>query len=145
MRPSGAHTHPESGSGIAAAAAVIAAVAFASASIPLAHALAGLLRAVLIAVLAATAVLAVAATVAITICLRRHRLPRPGQPARLITSPARPVTTTLPPPRAVSAPVVHLHLHGITAEDAAAALARIPALFDLPEGRRTGHAWQRHP
>ena len=145
MRPSGAHTHPESGSGLAVAVAVIAAVAFASASVPLAHALAGLLRAVLITVIAAIAVLAVATIVAITICLRRHRLPWPGQPSRLITSPARPVTTTLPPPRAVGAPAVHLHLHGITAEDAAAALAHLPVVFDPPEGRRTGHAWQRHP
>src|SRR6516162_4165577 len=102
MRPSGAHTHPESGSGLAAAMAVIAAIAFVSASVPLAHALAGLLRAVLITV--------IAATVAIAICLRRHHIIRPGQPSRLITSPARPVTTTMPPPRAVGAPAVHLHL-----------------------------------
>src|SRR5215813_12636820 len=128
MRPSGAHTHPESGSGLAVAVAVIAAVAFVSASVPLAHALAGLLRAVLVAVIAAIAVLAVAAIVAITICLRRHHIIRPGQPSRLITSPARPVPT-IPPPRAVSAPVVHLHLHGITAEDAAAALAHLPVVF----------------
>src|SRR5262249_30712816 len=119
MRPSGAHTHPESGSGLAAAVAVIAAVAFVSASVPLAHALAARLRVVLITVLAAIVVLAVAAIVAITLCLRRHRIIRPGQPSRLITSPARPVTT-IPPPRAVGAPAVHLHLHGITAGDVAA-------------------------
>jgi hypothetical protein len=134
MRPSGAHTHPESGSGIAAAVAVIAAVAFASASVPLVHALADLLRAVLITVLAATAVLAVAATVAITICLRRHRLPQPGHPSWLITPPARPVATVPPNQRAVSAPLVHLHLHGITVEDVAAALARLPALSDTSKG-----------
>jgi len=140
MRPSGAHTHPESGSGLAAAMAVIAAMAFVSASVPLAHALAGLLRAVLITVIAATVVLAVAATVAIAICLRRHHIIRPGQPSRLITSSARPVTTTMPPPRAVGAPAVHLHLHGITAEDVAAALAHLPLASDLSEGRLTGHA-----
>src|SRR5215467_11543916 len=117
MRPSGAHTHPHSGSGMAAAVAVIAAVAFASAPVPLAHAPAGLLRAVLVTVIAATTVLAVAATVAITICLRRHRLPRPGQPSRLITPAARPVVMIPPHQRAVSAPSVHLHLHDITAED----------------------------
>src|SRR5262245_14635496 len=144
MRPSGAHTHPETGNGLAAAVAVIAAVAFVSASVPLAHALAGLLRAVLITVLAATVVLAVAAIVAIIICLRRHRLPWPGQPSRLTTSSARPVTM-IPPQQAVGAPAVHLHLYGITAEDAAAALAHLPVAFDPSEGRRTGHAWQRHP
>jgi hypothetical protein len=139
MRPSGAHTHPESGNGLAAAVAVIAAVAFVSASVPLVHALAGLLRAVLVTVIAATAVLAVAMTAAIAVCLRCHRLPRPGQPFRLITSSARPVST-ISPPRAVGAPAVHLHLHGITAEDAAAALAHLPIASDPPEGRLTGHA-----
>jgi hypothetical protein len=134
MRPSGAHTHPESGSGLAVAVAVIAAVAFVSASVPLAHVLAGLLRAVLVTVIAAIAVLAVAVIVAITICLRRHHIIRPGQPSRLITSPARPVTATRQPQRAVGAPAVHLHLHGITAEDVAAALARLPALSDPSKG-----------
>jgi len=114
--------------------AVAAAVAVASAPVPLAHALAGLLRAVLITVLAATAVLAVAATVALTLCLRRHRLPPPGQPSRLITSPACPVTTAPPSPPTVSAPAVHLHLHGIAAGDAAAALAHLSALSDPPKG-----------
>jgi hypothetical protein len=131
MRPSGAHTHPESGSGLAAAVAVIAATALVA--VPASHALAGLLRAVLVTVLAATAVLTVAATVAITICLRRHRLPQLGQPSRLITPPARPVTTAQPPQQ-VGTPAVHLHLHGITAEDIAAALACLPVLSDPPKG-----------
>src|SRR5262249_60119283 len=113
MRPSGAHTHPETGNGLAAAVAVIAAVAFVSASVPLAHALAGLLRAVLITVLAATVVLAVAAIVAIIICLRCHRLLWPGQPSRLITSPARPVTM-IPPQQAVRAPARPPHPFRLT-------------------------------
>jgi len=143
MRPSGEHTHPAPGSGLAAVLAAIAGAALVAA--PASYVLAGLLHAVVVTVIAATAVVAVALAVAITICLRRHRLPQPGQPSQLITPPARPVTTALPHQRAVCAPAVHLHLHGITAENVAAALAYLPVLADPPEGRLTGHVWQRQP
>ncbi len=114
MRPSGAHTHPSGGAGalaaLAAAVAVIAAVK--------------MLLAVLW-LLAAILGLAVAAAVALAAWLNRRE-----------PSPPWTVSQLQPPPAARAQPVraqrrpaieggqhVHLHLHGLTAEQIAQILA----------------------
>ena len=120
MKPSGAHTHPGSG-GLALAVAVIAVAAVA---VPVIHALTNLIE-VLAVVILGLGVLGVAALVCL-LRLQGHQ----GQ--------ARTIPPALPPrvygsasvqgrsePRALPArQELHLHLHGVSAEDVAAIIAR---------------------
>jgi hypothetical protein len=130
--PDGAHTHG-GGSGIGTAVAVVLAVAVvASIAGPVVHAAAELVRAVVIAaaVILGLGLAAGAALVA-------WRLRRGRQNAPLVVHQARPVTRrpaeSLPVPQRSAAPLpasnpaatgqaaeLHLHFHGLTAEEAAA-------------------------
>ena len=125
MRPSGAHTHPDGGGG--AAVAVLALFILVGAGSTIAAALADVLR-VLALIACTTAALAVAAAAGVVVWRVRHR-----------NRPAPWTVTTLPPSRATRAVVppqaqrpaigrgndVHLHLHGLSPADIAAALAHL--------------------
>ncbi len=129
MRPSGAHTHPTS-SGSGAAVAVIAAVVAVSVAVPVIHALTGLLETVLITALACLALAITTLTTFLVIYLRRNRLRPPGVPYALRAHTTRPPLTaaaTHRPALGQAAPAVHLHLHGVTADAIAHALANYPA------------------
>jgi hypothetical protein len=125
MRPSGAHTHDEGASG--AAVAVLALFILAGAGSTIAAALADVLR-VLVLVASVTAGLAVAATAGVVAWRVRHRDRR--APWTVTTLPARRAARMLAPPRAQRPAIgrggdVHLHLHGLSPADIAAALARL--------------------
>jgi hypothetical protein len=116
MKPSGAHTHPEMGSGggngwlVILGAIVLAAIAG-----PAAHALSDLIQALAITVAVVLAAAGLAAALAYRI---RHKdtkaLTRQGK--RALPAPQQ---------RALGrAQEVHLHFHGVSAEDVAAILAR---------------------
>jgi hypothetical protein len=128
--PDGAHTHG-SGGGIGAAVVAVVAIALAVKVLPVVvGAVAELVHLVLIvaAVLAGIAAAAGAAYVAFRL---RHRA---TEPARLVHR-AHPVTQrrsqALPEPRPAieRSQEVHLHLHGVSAEDVAAI---------IEQGRRDG-------
>jgi len=128
MKPSGAHTHPDTNSGIAIAA-VIAAVFAASVAVPVIHALTGLLETVLITALVCLALAITALSAFLVIYLRRNRLRPPGQPFAVRAHTTRsPLTAAANhrPALGQAAPAVHLHLHGVTADDIAHALANHP-------------------
>jgi len=138
MKPSGAHTHPHSGSGLPAALAVTATTALAvSVAGPVLRAVAALLRAVLItgAVCAAVAIIALAALIACR--LRRARDSTSGHPFGLAARATRPQASPAPPTAALrhpAAPAIHLHLYGMSAQDVAEALARQPITTDYLDG-----------
>jgi membrane protein implicated in regulation of membrane protease activity len=115
MKPSGAHTHPEMGGGGGNGWLVIfGAIALATIAGPAAHAIRDLIMVLAITV---AAVVAVAATAAVLTYRARHRdtrtltqrdmraLPTPGQQAL------------------GRAQEIHLHFHGVSAEDVAAIIA----------------------
>jgi hypothetical protein len=117
MKPSGAHTHPEmGGSGSGNRWLVIAgAIALAAIGGPVAHAIRDLIMALAITVAVA---LAAAGTAAILTVRARSR----GAP--VLTQQG---TRALPAPgqRALGrAHEIHLHFHGVSAEDVAAIIAR---------------------
>lgn len=134
MHPSGAHTHPEHGGGAGGAAvAVLALMILAAFARPLLHLIGGLehtlaelLRVLLLAaaVITGTSVAAGAGFVAWK--LRRTR------PAARYTAtvwhpqrrPAPPVSGQQRPALGARPAEVHLHLHGLTPEQAAEAIAR---------------------
>ena len=117
MKPSGAHTHP-GGGGLALAVAVIAVAAVA---VPVIHALTNLIE-VLAVIIAALAALGTAALVCL---LRLRRQPPRTLPPQLYGSPSVHAVQGRPGPRALPArPEVHLHFHGVGAEDVAEILRR---------------------
>jgi hypothetical protein len=125
MRPSGAHTHPDSGGG--AAVAVLALFILVGAGGAIAAAAGDVLR-VLALVACVTTGLAVTAAAGVVVWRIRHR-DRPA-PWTVTTLPARPATRMLVPPAAQRRAIgrgndVHLHLHGLSPADIAAALARL--------------------
>jgi hypothetical protein len=147
MRPSGAHTHHDGGGAGAAAAAVLALMIVAAFARPLLHVLDGLghalaellhALAVLVHVLFIAAVALAGAAVAAGAGLVAWKLRHPRRRDR----PAAPYTATvvqrgqarrgdvLPPRAYVRRPElgrpaeVHLHLHGLTPDQAAEAIAR---------------------
>jgi len=114
MKPSGAHTHPETGGGngwlLIAGALALAAIAG-----PVAHAIRDL---IMVLAITMAVVLAAAGTAAVLI----HRARCRGTRALAQRS-----MRALPPAeqRALGrAPEVHLHFHGVSAEDVAAIIAR---------------------
>jgi hypothetical protein len=114
MKPSGAHTHPEMGGGnrwlVILGAIVLAAIAR-----PVAHAIRDL---IMMLAITAAVLLAVAGTAAAL----THRVRRRGVSA--LTRRGMPVLPT-PEHRALErAQEVHLHFHGVSAEDLAAIIAR---------------------
>jgi hypothetical protein len=127
MKPSGAHTHPSSGSSLPAALAVIAAAAVAVAAAgPVADAIASLLRAVIITGAALIAV-AVAALVALAIYRARHSPGLPPHPPWVTGRAGWPHIHETPRRTALgrpNPPVIHLHLHGTSPQDVAEVLAR---------------------
>jgi hypothetical protein len=114
-------TTDSGGSGAGAAALVIgAAVMVAAVAGPVLAAVAELARLVVIIVIAA-AVLALAATGTVVVYRLRHGQPR-ALPPRMYGSRSvqdRTQSRALP-----ARPEVHLHFHGVTAEDVAAIIAR---------------------
>jgi hypothetical protein len=118
----GAHTHG-TGGGIGAALAIgLGAVLAASIAGPVAAAVGELVRLVVIAV-AVILGLGVAAVVALLVYRVRHRRAIPPPPVLYPPPPARPVQARTHP-QAIERPAVHLHFHGITAEDVAAILGQ---------------------
>jgi hypothetical protein len=127
MKPSGAHTHPGGGGTGGAVLVVLAVIVAAAVARPVIDALAELVRLVLIAV-AVTGGLALAGGTAFVVYRVRHR----GAVRVLPVPRAHPVTwqaaEPLPAPQrpAIEAPrEVHLHFHGVSAEDVAELLARV--------------------
>jgi hypothetical protein len=117
MKPSGAHTHPEMGGGGSGNGwlVVLGAIALAATAGPVAHAIRDL---VMVLGITVAVVLAVAGTAAVL----TYRVPR--RDARALT---RRGIRALPTPgqRALGrAQEVHLHFHGVSAEDVAAVIAR---------------------
>jgi hypothetical protein len=114
MKPSGAHTHPEMGGGNRRLV-ILGAIALAAIAGPVAHAIRDLIMMLAITV---AALLAVAGTVAVL----THRMHRRG--TRALTRRGMPA---LPAPEHRTlgrAQEVHLHFHGVSAEDLAAIIAR---------------------
>jgi hypothetical protein len=124
--PDGAHTHGSGGGGLGTAVLVIAGAALFVNAAPLAlAAAAGLLHLVLVA---AAVILGLAAVGLVAFgAWRWHRYRHPDA-ARATAFPpgsARAAQALPRPPRAIEQPgELHLHLHGMTAEDIAAILAR---------------------
>jgi hypothetical protein len=117
MKPSGAHTHPEMGGGGGGNGwlVILGVLALAALAGPVAHAIRDLIM-----VLAATAavVLAVAGMTAVLTYRVRSRGARalPQRGVRVLPAPEQ---------RALGhAHEVHLHFHGVSAEDVAAIIAR---------------------
>jgi hypothetical protein len=127
MKPSGAHTHPDSSGTGSAVLVVLAVIVAAALARPVIAAVAELVRLVLIAG-AVTLGLALTAGAA----LAAHRLRRRGPGAALVVHRVTPVTPraaeTLPAaPRPVietPRPEIHLHLHGVSAADIAAVISQ---------------------
>lgn len=141
MKPSGAHTHPPSGSGLPAALAVIAVAAIAAVAGPVLDAVAALLHAVIL-IGAVTIAVAIAALVALAV-YRAHR-PRSGSAhSRWLAGRAGPPHLSAAPRRAAlgqaSPPVIHLHLRGTSPQDVAEVLARHFLTIDSQDGG------DRHP
>jgi hypothetical protein len=136
MHPSGAHTHPDGGSGIGAVVGIVVAGAVvASIAGPVIAAVTALIQLVLI-IVAVLAGLALAAGLALVVW-RVRRGPRPApwaapaavRPGRAAVGVAGPVS-----PSRVGAPGgLHLHLHGASPQDIAAALAHLTAAAERPE------------
>jgi hypothetical protein len=117
MKPSGAHTHPEMGGGGSGNGwlVILGAIALAAIARPVAHAIRDLIMVLGITV---AVVLAVAGTAAVLTYRVRRR------DTRALT---RRGIRALPTPeeRALGrAQEVHLHFHGVSAEDVAAIIAR---------------------
>jgi hypothetical protein len=130
--PDGAHTHGSGGSGIGTAVLVVLGAALAmNLAGPVAAAAGELLHIVMVAA-GVILGLGVAVLAAVITWRLRHRRPRTPQDAL-----AANYRGVVPPPGAgasgavtaaqrpaLEQPVVHLHLHGVSAEDIAAILAR---------------------
>jgi hypothetical protein len=136
MRPSGAHTHPDGGSG-GAAVAVLALFILVGAGSTIAAALSDVLHVLALAALV-TAGLALAAAAGVVVWRLRHRnrpapwtaTAVPGRAARLVV-----------PPRAQRTAIgrgndVHLHLHGLSPADITAALTQLNNGHDDDSYRR---------
>lgn len=135
MRPSGAHTHPEHGGGAGGAAvAVLALMILAAFAKPLLHVIGGLQHtlAELLRVLAVAAAVSVGTALVAGIGLVAWKLRRTRRPAARYTAtvlqphhrPVPPVTADRPRALGARPAEVHLHLHGLTPEQAAEAIAR---------------------
>jgi hypothetical protein len=116
MKPSGAHTHPEMGGGSSRNGwlVILGAIALAAIAGPVVHAIRDLIMAVAITV---AVVLAAGATAVLTYRVRRRDVRALSQrDIRALPAPEQ---------RALGrAQEVHLHFHGVTAEDVAAIIAR---------------------
>jgi hypothetical protein len=124
MRPSGAHTHPDSGGGLGLVVAVIIAAAAAG---PVLAAVAAVAEALVITI-AVLGGLTLAGGTALAVYRVRHRraitradvsLPRP-----VPWQHTEPLSAARAPAIEAARPEVHLHFHGVTAEDIAAILQR---------------------
>jgi hypothetical protein len=131
MKPSGAHTHPGGGAGTAALV-VGAAVLAAAVAGPVLAAAAELLRIVVITVAVVVGLALAAGIAAAALWLRR----RHAIPAAVVSQP-RPVPWRATEPLSASRrsaaalpapgrPEVHLHFHGVSAEDIVEALRQLP-------------------
>jgi hypothetical protein len=140
MKRSGAHTHPDGGSGIGTAVAVVlAAVVLASIAGPVVHAAVELLRVVLIAAAVILGLAALGGAGLVAWRLRRGRQNAPlvvhqvppvtWRPAESLPVPQRSVAALPAPERPAE---IHLHFHGVSAEDIAAILAE----GNRPDGPR---------
>jgi hypothetical protein len=126
--PDGAHTHGNGGSGGTAVLVVLAAAFAVAVAQPVLAAVAELVHALLIAAGVILGLAAVGLAAIVTWRLRQshtNRITSVSFPARL---PPRPAQALSEPPRpAISRPAeVHLHFHGVTAEDIAAAIRAAP-------------------
>jgi hypothetical protein len=118
MKPSGAHTHPEMGGGGSGNGwlVILGAIALAATAGPVAHAVRDLIMGVVITVTVAV-VLAAAGTAAVLTYRVRRRDARALTQRGIRALPA-------PQQRALGqAQEVHLHFHGVSAEDVAAIIA----------------------
>jgi hypothetical protein len=116
MKPSGAHTHPEMGGGGGGNRwlVILGAIVLVAIARPVAHAIYDLIMVLIITVV----LLAVAGTAAVL----THRVRCRG--ARALTRRGMPPLSA-PEHRALGrAQEVHLHFHGVSAEDLAAIIAR---------------------
>jgi hypothetical protein len=141
MKPSGAHTHPDSAGGIGAVVAVVVAGAVITAIAgPVIQAVTALVQLVLV-IAAVLAGLTLAAVTAVVVW-RVRRGPRPAPWATSAILTARPVGEIPgPAPRRAAGPrEVHLHLHGASALDIAAALAYLTAPEDAAQRPQTAPA-----
>lgn len=127
MKPSGAHTHPDGGSGIGAAAVVVlAAIVAAAVAGPVIRAVTDLIEVLAVTVAVILGVSLAAGTVLVAWRLRRGRQNTPLV-VHQVTPVTRQAAESLPaPPRpAIEASrEVHLHFHGVTAEDVAAIIGQ---------------------
>jgi hypothetical protein len=132
MKPSGAHTHPDSGSGIGTAALVVlAAVIVAAIAGPVVRAVTDLFEALVVGVAAIAALAVAAVVVAVVIRLRRGPSPAVAVRARLSAEALPPADRAVRPvtvasDRAVTGQIegpaahhVHIHLSGEPESDAA--------------------------
>jgi hypothetical protein len=117
MKPSGAHTHPETGGGGSRSGwlVILSAIALAAITGPVAQTIRDLITVVAITV---AAVLTVGGMAAVLIYRVRRR------DTRMLTQPGKGMLPT-PGQRALGqVQQVHLHFHGVSAEDVAAIIAR---------------------
>jgi hypothetical protein len=123
MKPSGEHTHPEMGGSSGNGWLVIfGAIVLVAVADPAAHAVSDLIRVLAIAV---AVVLAVASLAAVLIYRARHRGTSPLTQRGMRAQPA-------PEQRALGqATEIHLHFHGVSAEDVAAIIARQDEAADM--------------
>jgi hypothetical protein len=117
MKPSGAHTHPEMGGGGSGNLWLVflGAIALTAIAGPAAHAIRDLIMVVAITL---AVVLAVAGTAAVLTCRVRRR------DTRALTQRGIRALPTLDQRTLGRAQEVHLHFHGVSAEDVAAIIAR---------------------
>jgi hypothetical protein len=123
----GAHTHGHGGGGGTAVLVVLALVLAAAIARPVIHAVTELLD-VLVTVVAVLAGLAAAGLVALAVVrVRRWRLESARVVHSVTPAPLRPSLPLSEPRPAIERPQeFHLHLHGVSAEDIAQALAQLP-------------------
>jgi hypothetical protein len=122
MKPSGAHTHTEMGGGGNGWLVIVAVMLLAAVAGPVVHGVTDLIKAlaITVAVLAALALTGLAAVAAYRARKGRSALPQGRVRALPVAHPRE-----LEHARALEhAQEVHLHFHGVSAEDVAAILAR---------------------
>lgn len=132
MKPSGAHTHPDSGGSGSAVLVLLAVIAAAAVAVPVLDALARLAEVFVITLGAVVGVAVLGgAAVAVTRACRSRAIgaARISSPRPVPWRPAEPLSAPRPP--ALGAPrEVHIHLYGASAEDIAAALRQLPPTGD---------------
>ena len=117
MKPSGAHTHPEMGGGGSGSGwlVILGAIAVAAIAGPAAHAIRDLIT--VVAITGAVVLAAAGAAAVLTYRVRRRD-------ARALTQRGIRALPTLDQRTLGRAQEVHLHFHGVSAEDVAAIIAR---------------------